>query len=770
VRGDYLLTAAYDSDKDTKERLFRDIQPDEFYPVYGDAAIRGFDAQSTSRLYVRVDKNKSYLLYGDFTTQGDNVNVRRLSAYSRSLTGAKHHFDNGRVETNVFASRDTTRQVIDELRANGTSGPYELTSAAGRINSEKVEILVRDRNRPALVLSSTGQARFYDYEIEPLTGRILFKAPVPSVDQDLNPVSIRITYEVDQGGDAFWVFGGDAQVKVTDNITVGASFAEDRNPADPFKLAGAYAVVRIGAVTTVSAEYARTDRAATVGQGDAARLHVRHDGEKLKAEAFVARTDASFDNPGAYLGQGRGESGARASYKIDDKTQVKAEALRTEDVKTGNVRDGYMASVERTFDNKMKVEVGVRHAREEGGPAIAPSLASGGSVAPNEVTSVRARVTTPVPGMDNASVYGEVEVDVQDAERKIVAIGGDYALPNKGKIYLRHELISSLTGPYGLNEQQRQNTTVLGIDTEYMKDGRVFSEYRIRDAISGGDAEAAIGLRNLWTLATGLRLGTTLERVHSLSGTGQNENTAVALALEYVANPMWKGSTRLELRDGQSGQSLLHTVGFAARVAKEWTFLGRNTLSIQRAKGGERDGGERTLERLQAGLAYRDADTDRVNALARVEHREERDDTQAGVDLKRSTELVSIHADYKLNRPFTLTGRYAAKWTSERSNGISSKYRAQLASGRLTWEFAPKWDIGLAASGLFGEGGKGRQFGVGLEVGYLVATNLWVSAGYNVLGYKDDDLAAGEYTQKGAYVRLRYKFDEALFGGAEAAK
>ena len=62
VRGDYLLTLGYDSDKDTQTRLFRDIQPDQFYPVYGDSAVRGFDAQSTSRLYVRIDKGRSWLL------------------------------------------------------------------------------------------------------------------------------------------------------------------------------------------------------------------------------------------------------------------------------------------------------------------------------------------------------------------------------------------------------------------------------------------------------------------------------------------------------------------------------------------------------------------------------------------------------------------------------------------------------------------------------------------------------------------------------------
>ncbi|MBP0656640.1 hypothetical protein J8J20_22455, partial [Mycobacterium tuberculosis] len=32
IKGDALLTAAYDSDKDTRGRLLRDIQPEEFYP------------------------------------------------------------------------------------------------------------------------------------------------------------------------------------------------------------------------------------------------------------------------------------------------------------------------------------------------------------------------------------------------------------------------------------------------------------------------------------------------------------------------------------------------------------------------------------------------------------------------------------------------------------------------------------------------------------------------------------------------------------------
>jgi uncharacterized repeat protein (TIGR01451 family) len=767
IKGDFLLTAAYDSDKDTRERLFRDIQPDEFYPVYGDAAVRGYDAQSTSKLYVRVDRNRSYLLWGDFTTQADG-DQRRLSNYSRSLTGLKQHFENDRVRANVFATRDTSRQVIEELRANGTSGPYQLSTQGALVNSEKVEIVTRDRNQPSILLASLAQARFTDYEIEPLTGRILFRSPVASVDRDLNPVFVRVTYEVDQGGEEFWVAGADAQVRLTDRIEVGGTYVKDQNPLAPFTLAGANAVAKLGEGTFVIGEVARTENGTEGAKGDAARLEVKHESKDLKAQAFVARSDREFNNPGAWLTNGRSEAGGRAEYRVREGTLARVEALRTEDIASGSVRDGAMAAVTQELAKDLTLEVGMRYAAEKGAASPVPPVEGlpPPQPMPDEVTTVRARITGQVPFIAGANVYGEAEVDVKDADRRILALGGEYTLPNRGRLYARHEFVSSITGPYGLNATERQNTTALGVDFDYMRDGRLFSEYRIRDAMAGGDAEAAIGLKNLWTLAPGLRLGTSIERVHALSGTGQNENTAGAVALEYTDNPLWKGTTRLELRDSSTTESLLFTVGLAARLDRDWTALARNAYSLQRGKDGS---SQRVVERLQAGLAWRDTQTNRWNALGRVEHRLEQDDTQAGIQLKATTTIVSLHADWQPRRPFLVTGRYAAKWTTDKSNGLASSYRAQVIGGRATWEFAPRWDVGFITSLLVGEGTDSRHYGVGLEVGYLVTTNLWVSAGYNIFGYRDADLAGADYTAKGPYVRLRYKFDESLLESAGAA-
>lgn len=78
--------------------------------------------------------------------------------------------------------------------------------------------------------------------------------------------------------------------------------------------------------------------------------------------------------------------------------------------------------------------------------------------------------------------------------------------------------------------------------------------------------------------------------------------------------------------------------------------------------------------------------------------------------------------------------------------------------------------MGVTAS-LHTDGGvSNRKFGLGLEVGYLLQENLWLSAGYNFFGFKDKDLAGADYTDRGVYVRMRYKFDESLFDSKRDAR
>ena len=64
-----------------------------------------------------------------------------------------------------------------------------------------------------------------------------------------------------------------------------------------------------------------------------------------------------------------------------------------------------------------------------------------------------------------------------------------------------------------------------------------------------------------------------------------------------------------------------------------------------------------------------------------------------------------------------------------------------------------------------GQTGASLQKSIGVEAGYLVKTNLWLSAGFNWAGFSDRDLSS-DYTARGVYLRLRYKFDADLWAGS----
>jgi uncharacterized repeat protein (TIGR01451 family) len=783
IRGDYLLTLGYDSDKDTQTRLFRDIQPDQFYPVYGDSSVRGFDAQSTSRLYVRIDKGRSWLLYGDFTTQASS-DARQLSNYNRSLTGVKEHYETRRLIVNGFASSDSTTQVIDEIKADGTSGPFMLSTPNMVENSERVEVLVRDRNQPALIILVTQLQRFVDYELEPLTGTLLLKAPIATFDPGFNPQSIRITYEVDQAGKKFWVVGADAQYKLNNRLEVGGVFVDDRNPANPGKLEGVNSTLKLGQKTFLTTEVAQTD-SAQIGAGTGERVELKHDDGALQARLYADKTDLTFDNPSSSVTPGHTEAGGRVVYKLSDTVSLRGEAVHSEDQATTGQLNGAFVSAEKRLKHGIKVEIGARkaHQNEQGAAAAAagtpamtttntstlppPAVAASGvapTVPPVDLESLRIKISAPLPYVPKAGIYGEYEQDVRDSDKKLAALGGEYQIATRARVYFHDEVISSLSGPDSLNSVQKQNATVFGVDSDYMKDGRVFSEYRIRDAYSGGEAEAAIGLRNRWPVAPGLTLTTTAERVHTLSGIATEEATAGSLGVDYTANAAWKSSGRIEIRNATDSDSVLVTLGSALKIDADWTALTREALADSRLTGDA--SGDRKQERLQAGVAFRDTRTNSWSALGLLEHRYEVDTTQPTALLRERTEILSLSGNLQMGVPSVLTLRLAGKWVTDDSNGLPSFAATQLLSARYTRDLTRRWDLGITASTLFNGSLNSHELGLGFEGGYNLAANLWLSAGYNIFGYREDVLSGGDYSNSGVYLRIRFKFDENLLAEA----
>ncbi|WP_435505355.1 hypothetical protein [Variovorax sp. RHLX14] len=833
VKGEYLLTTAFDSDKTVRDRLFRDIRPDELYPVYGDSSVKGFDAQSTQKLYVRIDKNRSYLLYGDFTTAG-SPEVRELSQITRALTGIKHQYQSDGTRVVSYASRTSATQQIEEIAANGLSF-YSLRSAgAGDIagNSELVELLVRDRNQPSLVLSRTQLTRFTDYSFEPISGRLIFVSPIPSIDLGGNPQSIRVTYEVDNGGAQFLVAGTDAQVKLGDNLQLGAVAARDANPANARNLVAATGLARLGENTVVTGELVSTESDLS-GKGAAQRLSVRHDSGgtakdsgNLKAQAQVLHTDTRFDNPTATSAAGRTEITARADYRLDDTTHLRAEGLSSRDEvvrqrslfsdaqpaslnsassgAAATERRSISVAIQKRLGEDLVAEVGLRHGNYSGtaagsfdygqvsstGAAGIPAVGSYGSATSStangseSTTTVRARLTATVPNIPQAQVFAEAEQDVSDSDRHGLGIGGTYALTEKTRLYGRYELASTLAQTASLGGTAAGNSTVLGIDSTYMEGGRVYNEYRLGS--DSGAGQNATGLRNSFKVSDTLRLTAGFEhtRAFEQKPTTTDEgafappsvgnSTAIATGADYANGP-WRASGALEVRKASQQDSALLGLGVSYKLDSDWTALARSTIIDTRSD----NGGSDFTSRQQLGFAWRPATSDRWNGLARYEHRMQRvaagtDGNAAALDLvgvsanaslpgTQRTHIVSGLLNYNPQRGDVVTGRYAVKISDIDDAIASSRYWAQLVHLRYTRDIATDWDVGIQAGTMLGRGGA-RQNTLGFEVGYQALKNVWVSAGFNLLGLRDPDLAGADHTSQGVYLRLRFKFDEKTLG------
>ncbi|MDX8377606.1 MAG: hypothetical protein R8L53_06240 [Mariprofundales bacterium] len=754
VLGSFLLTAAYDSDKTVKDRLFRDIQPSEYYPIYGDSAIKGFDAQSTNKLYVRVDHERSWLLYGDFTTQADAEDVRKLSLYSRSLTGVQQHYENSVVSVDGFATRDVSRQVTEELAANGTSGPYYMAQTNMLVNSEKIEILTRDRNQPAVILKTQSLQRFADYQIEPISGRIIFVKPVHSLDANLNPQIIRITYERDQGGQKFWTSGLTGNVQIGDHVKVGGTYVKDKNPLNPSSLSGAHAQFKLGELITATAELGRTNSLAA-GTGEAKRAEILLKAGTTQGRVYVGSSDIAFNNPSALLNNGREEAGAELTLSAVG-TNLKGQVIHTSDKASGAQRRGLDLSANRQVADWLTAELGYRHSVDSNN--LTTPVTTGATIGAKTSRSTRLKLSSQIPSMPELGVYGEYERDISTASKRRAALGADYQFANQGKLYIRHEFLTSNSGAFGLNNSQNSASTVVGVDSSYMQDGHLFSEYRERDAISGREAEAAIGLRNGWHVAKGVRLSTSLERVRSLGG-GTVNSTSVGAGLEYTADQLLKASTRLELHYGMAENSVLSTFGLARKLSFDWSLLGKNTYSRRTTLATNNDLIE---NKMQLGFAYRQTHKNNIHWLAMYELGYKKDDAAGSW---RQSHLLSSHINVQPTRPLTLTGRYAIKWFNERLNGMKFKYGLQVASARAMYDITERWDAGLIGSTMYSNGFATKHYGMGAETGYLVHTNLWLSLGYNAFGFSDKEGLANQYTDKGVFLRLRYKFDETLFDG-----
>lgn len=285
IQGKYLLTMSADTresplfrmfdnflDKDPRE-LFRRIEPDRFYPVYGDDSTLVEDAPTQGRFYVRLDVGPSHVMWGNFHTRLVDTDFAQID---RGLYGAKVHWELGRKSDKTaartvvdgYAAQPGTIQAREQFRGTGGS-LYWLRNPDISTGSERVRVEIRDRD--SNIPLKVNYLKFgEDYTVNNIQGSILLKTALPSTaDESVlvragglsgNPVYLVVNYEYQPNFIRLDTLstGGRVANWISDGVRVGVTASRENTQGAEQRLLAADLLLRKSESTFIRGEIAET--------------------------------------------------------------------------------------------------------------------------------------------------------------------------------------------------------------------------------------------------------------------------------------------------------------------------------------------------------------------------------------------------------------------------------------------------------------------------------------------------------------------------------
>lgn len=256
------------------ESLFRRIDPDYYYPTFGDDGTVEELAPTMGKFFVRMGKDDNFGQWGNFKA---SYMQNELAQVDRGLYGANAHYQSSettsfgeqRYAIDAFAAEPGTLASREEFRGTGGS-LYYLQRQDLLAGSERVRIEVRDKVS-GIVTGVVNLAPATDYDIDYLQGRILLNEPLASVADD----NLLVRSSAVNGDEAYLVVryeytpgfeeldavstGGQGHFWFGDYVRLGATANANEEDSADSSLAGADLTFRLGADTWVKGQTATSD-------------------------------------------------------------------------------------------------------------------------------------------------------------------------------------------------------------------------------------------------------------------------------------------------------------------------------------------------------------------------------------------------------------------------------------------------------------------------------------------------------------------------------
>jgi hypothetical protein len=821
--GEWLFTGAYNSSRSLNEdcncdnRLFRTYQfSEQNYPVYGDSSKVDVVAPSIDSVFLRFERSAGiagsdpdYAMWGDYNTEEFARRSQQFTSITRQLHGFKANYNLGKLQITGFYGNNLEGFQRDTIAPDGTSGYYFLSRRLLQPGSENVFIELEELNRPGTVLERKQLNRGPDYEIDYDRGTLIFREPILRTDIDqtgqvlVRRIIVSYQYE-DQNSDSN-IYAGRLQYNLSRKLNqeswIGATYVQENHGVRDFQLYGADALIALGDKGKLIAEYAHsTNDSDVVGKvsGDAYRLEAEGQiANGIQGRAYYRFADTGFANNATIsFVPGQTRYGAQVTAKLTSSTNVRVQydhednfgiapqpldtfeelfAPRFEAI-PGSKVDNSLTTISAGIQQRLGkaiLDLDWIHRRRE--DRIPDSALSSNS------NQLRSRFTVPIAKNLTFQAQNELSLssqkDIVYPDRTI--LGLNWAVLPGVSVSLAQQFYSG--GQFSGN-----SITSLSVNGEHKlgTDTILTGRYSILGGANELTTQGAIGLNNRWTIAPGLRLNLAYEHIfgnffgrtaagqqyaqpyafgQAASAIGFDGGDSYSVGLEYSDNPQFQASARYEHRSSSGGSNTVITAGVTGKISPAITALVRYQ---QANSSNQKLSGLGDTANLKLGLAYRDPNSDKFNALLRYEYRQNPTIIPETILLGSGTgsqdHTFALEAIYAPNWQWEFYGKYALRnSTSYLANDLVGTSMVNLGQLRATYRLGYSWDL-VGEARLISQSSY-SETGFVVETGYYLTPNLRLSAGY-VFGKVDDRDFSGTRSAGGAYLGFTVKLNE-LFDG-----
>ena len=750
VKGEYVLTLAYDSDKAKQNALQQTIDPNNYYTLYGDNTSVQYDAASREKLYLKLEKDQFYALFGDFST---GLAGGELSNYSRALTGVKTEYKGDVFEFTGYASEANQAFVKDEIRGDGTSGIYRLKASELVINSEKIRIETRDRFHSEIIINTKEMSRHVDYNIDYDAGTLFFKEPIYSQDTGFNPVFIVADYELAGSGANKLNVGGRLAYKPVEDAEVGLTVIKEGVEGRESSLVGTDLEYKINDSMEVRAEVAATqstvDGVETKGTAYLAEITRRT--AELDARGYIREQESGFG-----LGQqsesetGTRKMGVEGTYAITEEVDLKGEVYRETGLASGNNQD--VASTTMQYQGEdYSLNGGLRSAASDanGESQVSNQLLVGGTyrVLDGKAT-LSANADTPLSGKGEAANFP-----------KRLRVGLDYKLTEKITLKAEQE--------FSWGEAGKTQGSRVGLSSALWEGAELATNITAKDEEDAQRLAAVAGLKQRWDMNDNWSFDFGVDRSQTISekrappalqvttvyaSPENNDFTSVTVGSKFRQDA-WDWSTRVEYRASDTEDKMNFITDVIHDLDDGQQLLAK--LDIQKSDGQDT---ATMISGVQLGYAYRPEDSawtvfNRLDLTSSTS-------ASAGLNLRTNKIVNNMNANYLWGDDTQIAFQYGFKYVVDNIETVEYKGFTDLYGLEVRHDMGDKWDVGFQG-GRYNTWNSGvADYTYGVSVGYSMARNVWLSLGYNFDGFQDDDFGSSEYTAEGVFLKYRFKFDQ----------